>query len=986
MDSTTFEPPRILFVTGRLAEFALRRVLDDLAPRVGFVPEIAVMPISVAALMPPKWVARHLDVPPGIHRVILPGHCRGDLSPVIEKAGAAEVELGPEDLRDLPRHFGRADPRLEGYGAFDIEILAEINHAPQLSMAELLDQAARFRAEGADRIDLGCDPGGPWRGVREAVAALVEAGHRVSIDSFDPMEVALAVEAGADLVLSVNATNREHAPDWGVEVVAIPDQPGTLDGLDATIDFLDAKRVPFRIDPILEPIGFGFAASLGRYLDVRRRFPDADLMMGIGNLTELTDVDSAGVNTLLIGFCQELRVGSVLTTAVINWARTSVREIDLARRLAYHAVNQRTLPKHLEPDLVMLRDPKVERFGRDGLDELAKRIKDPNWRIFAEDGRLYAINGAHFLSDNDPFALFDQMGIDDVSHAFYLGYELMKAKTALTLSKNYQQDQALRWGMLTEPEISAQDRRKGIGGDVVILEGIVTTLDPAGVLNVAPMGPRVEPDMRRFVLRPYKTSTTYRNLKAHGEGVFHVTDDVLMLAQGAIGRVEEAPTRPAEVVRGRILTDACRCYEFRVTEIDDREDRTTIHVETVAQGRFRDFFGLNRAKHAVVEAAILATRTEFLSLTSILAEYRKLAVLVEKTGGAPGASGLFPVDRARARGRASPRPGPGCLAVMSVVQIDTASRLHFGLLGWGPDAYRQFGGVGLMVDRPGLRIEARPAACWEASGPLAERALKVARSVAESLSGQGVTVPRVSFHVQRGAPEHVGLGTGTQLSLAVARLLGEFAGCGALPVEQLASLTCRGKRSGVGLHGFAHGGLIVDGGRRGDGENVPPLLVQSVFPTDWRVLIVLPLTTAGLHGQGEIEAFRRLPPVPEAVNDRLCRLVLLGLLPALAEHDLEGFGKALTELQQHVGRLFAPAQGGSLFQGPQSEAIVSHLRTEGLHGVGQSSWGPALYGFCAEDTDRQTAVLDRLRDRFSLGPAAAFWTEARPRGATVTIL
>src|SRR4051794_808418 len=169
----------------------------------------------------------------------------------------------------------------------------------------------------------------------------------------------------------------------------------------------------------------------------------------------------------------------------------------------------------------------------------------------------------------------------------------------------------------------------------MILEGIVTTLGPDGVLNVAPMGPRVEPDFRRFVLRPYRTSTTYRNLKARGEGVLHVTDDVLLLAQTAIGRPVEPATRPADVVQGRVLLDACRFYEFRVTELDDREPRTTIVAETVHRGRIRHVFGFNRGKHAVVEAAILATRTEFLPLEEIRAEYRKLAVLVEKTGGPP---------------------------------------------------------------------------------------------------------------------------------------------------------------------------------------------------------------------------------------------------------------------------------------------------------------------------------------------------------------
>ncbi len=294
------------------------------------------------------------------------------------EGGAVPVERGPRDIRDLPAYFGQSDTRLAGYGGFDIEILAEINHAPQLTRDALLAMARRFADEGADRIDLGCDPGGPWAGVEPAVACALRAeGHRISVDSFDPVEVAAAVAAGADLVLSVNGSNREHAVGWGVEVVAMPDRPGTLEGLDETVAFLERQGVPFRIDPILEPIGFGFAASLGRYLEVRRRYPSAAIMMGIGNLTELTDADSAAVNTMLAGFCQELAIGSVLTTAVINWARTSVRELDLARRLVYHAVTRRMLPKHVEPRLVPLRDPKVP-FASDPRlwPSWARRIKD----------------------------------------------------------------------------------------------------------------------------------------------------------------------------------------------------------------------------------------------------------------------------------------------------------------------------------------------------------------------------------------------------------------------------------------------------------------------------------------------------------------------------------------------------------------------------------------------------------------------------------
>src|SRR5581483_2604975 len=236
-------------------------------------------------------------------------------------------------------------------------------HAPRLAREELLRQARALRGDGADVIDVGCDPGSEWAGVGDAVRALRDEGMRVSVDSFDPGEVERAVKAGAELVLSVNGTNVERAADWGAEVVALPDVPATLDGLDATVQRLAARGVPFRIDAVLEPIGLGFAASLGRYLEGRRRYPDAEMLMGVGNLTELTDVDSAGVNVMLLGFCEEVGVRGVLTTEVINWCRSSVRELDLARRLVYHACTQRVLPKHLEPDLVMLRDPKVRTQG-----------------------------------------------------------------------------------------------------------------------------------------------------------------------------------------------------------------------------------------------------------------------------------------------------------------------------------------------------------------------------------------------------------------------------------------------------------------------------------------------------------------------------------------------------------------------------------------------------------------------------------------------
>jgi hypothetical protein len=173
----------------------------------------------------------------------------------------------------------------------------------------------------------------------------------------------------------------------------------------------------------------------------------------------------------------------------------------------------------------------------------------------------------------------------------------------------------------------------------MILEGVVTTLGPDGAVNVAPMGPRLRPPYlldppARFELRPFRTARTYANLRDHPEGVLHVTDDVLLLARAAVGPVEPPPDLlPAATVRGAVLAGACRAYEFRVRSADESEERVRLECEVTQARRLRDFFGFNRAMHAVLEAAILATRTAFLPAAEIEADYRRLRVLVDKTGG-----------------------------------------------------------------------------------------------------------------------------------------------------------------------------------------------------------------------------------------------------------------------------------------------------------------------------------------------------------------
>jgi dihydropteroate synthase-like protein len=443
------------FITGRLAETALRKTLKKMSADSDFRWTIQVMPITVAALMTPAWIAKRIEIPDSTTQIVLPGYCDGDLSP-IESVTSVPVKVGPKDLRKLPRFLGRQQepPSLEDW---DIDIIAEINHAPRMTLEEVLKVAERYRKDGATLIDVGCEPNSCWSDVAEYVAALVSEGHRVSIDSLNPDEIAPAVAAGAELVLSVNATNREAAADWGCEVVVIPDDIRDITSMEKTIEFLADKGVPIRLDPILEPIGMGFAQSLQRYMDARRRWPDAAMMMGIGNLTELTDVDSAGVNFLLLAICQELGVHSVLTTEVINWARSSVRECDIARRLVRYAIDEKVPPKNLGYDLVSLRDPQRLSFGAEAIALLAENVKDHNYRILAEDGEVHLLGSQTHWHDVDPFQVFDALAKTnpknlDASHAFYLGYEMCKAMIANQLGKNYVQDEALSWGHLTVEE------------------------------------------------------------------------------------------------------------------------------------------------------------------------------------------------------------------------------------------------------------------------------------------------------------------------------------------------------------------------------------------------------------------------------------------------------------------------------------------------------------------------------------------------------
>jgi beta-RFAP synthase len=304
-------------------------------------------------------------------------------------------------------------------------------------------------------------------------------------------------------------------------------------------------------------------------------------------------------------------------------------------------------------------------------------------------------------------------------------------------------------------------------------------------------------------------------------------------------------------------------------------------------------------------------------------------------------------------------------------RIRTASRLHFGLISltaegaaW-PDRHgaavlpaRRFGGVGMMIEAPGLVVRAEPADAWSAEGPLAERALASAGRFVASVEEEtpGAVVPAQRLVVEAAPREHVGLGSGTQIALAVAKLLAEALGRSMSPAE-LARRVQRAARSALGVHGFAQGGFLVEGGKRA-GAELSPLVARMAFPPAWWVVLVLPRQRTGLHGPDEQAAFARLK-CSQATTEALCRLVLLGMLPALAEEDLSAFGEALFDFNARAGEVFAPAQGGT-YAGAAVEELIEFIRRQGVAGAGQSSWGPGV--FAVTDEERAAHLADRLRD------------------------
>ena len=433
----------ILFLTGKLAEKQLRRTLEEMEPE--FYWKVQPLGITVAALMTADMIRRRLKDTQGADRILVPGRCRGDLETLSVDLGVP-VERGPEELHDLPEFFGKKKKKAD-ISRYDLKIFAEIVDAPQLDIDGILRRAQDYRRDGADVIDLGCLPATPFPHLTDAVQALKAAGFRVSVDSLDPEDLVQGGRAGADFLLSLNEDTLWITDEVTATPVLIPVKPGDLDSLDRAIAGMIARGREFIADPILDPIHFGFTESILRYHEVRRRHPEIEIMMGVGNLTELTHCDTAGINATLLGICSELHIRQILATQVSRHARKAVREADLARRILFAARELNRLPKHIDDGLMALHERAPYPLSREEIQELYEAIKDPSYRILVSPDGLHIFNRDGFHTAEDPFQLFPQLGVEtDGGHAFYLGVELARAQIAWQLGKRYTQDQALDWG------------------------------------------------------------------------------------------------------------------------------------------------------------------------------------------------------------------------------------------------------------------------------------------------------------------------------------------------------------------------------------------------------------------------------------------------------------------------------------------------------------------------------------------------------------
>ena len=454
----------ILFLTGHLARPRLEAVLEGM--KASFAWKVLDIGVKVAALMTEEIIARRLPKPVEADKIMLPGRCRADLDRLSERFGVPFLR-GPDELKDIPGFFGRARKALD-MTKYDIQIFAEIVDASTLTIEAILARAEGYARVGANIIDLGCLPDTPFPHLEEAIEALKEKSFKVSVDSADPQELLRGGRAGADFLLSLNEDTLPIADKVKSTPVLIPKDHGDMASLLRAMDALDARGRDYLADPVLDPINFGFTASLERYAQLRRERPRAEMLMGTGNLTELTDADTTGITAVLLGIASELNIRNVLVVQVSPHTRRTVEEHDLARRIMYASRADHDLPKDYASGLLALHARRPFPQTPEEIAAAAAEVRDKNFRIeIAEDGiHIYNRDGHHITQE--AFELYPKLDVEkDGAHAFYLGIELARAEIAWRLAKRYAQDEPLDWGVAADAPADDKTRLREAGHTLI---------------------------------------------------------------------------------------------------------------------------------------------------------------------------------------------------------------------------------------------------------------------------------------------------------------------------------------------------------------------------------------------------------------------------------------------------------------------------------------------------------------------------------------
>jgi len=449
----------LIFLTGKLARVSLEKVLSDISSKNKFTYEVIDVGVNVAALATIDIIIKKVN-PDHIKKatkIIIPGRCRGDIK-ILSKHFGKKCIRGPEELKDIPNFLGLQGKDLD-LSRYDTKIIGEITDAPNMKIEEIIEQAKLYKKDGADIIDIGCLPSTKFAHLSETIKELKNNEFIVSIDSLNTKDLLAGAKAGADFLLSLQEKTIWLMDEVDAIPVIIPDYPKEEKKFYKLIEKLIKSNKDFIADSVLEPINFGFTDSIVRYQNLRKKFPDIEIMIGIGNLTELTHADTSGMNALLFGIASELEINYALCTQVSEHCNKAIMEGNLARRIMHTTKKYNMPPKDISNKLLHLHERKPFPYSTNELKEMWRNVKDKNYRIYVNEDGIHVFNNKHYFTEKDAAELYQYLDIkNDDGHAYYLGMELERAQIAFQLGKRYDQDEMLKWGCSVD--ISKDDLMK----------------------------------------------------------------------------------------------------------------------------------------------------------------------------------------------------------------------------------------------------------------------------------------------------------------------------------------------------------------------------------------------------------------------------------------------------------------------------------------------------------------------------------------------